>query len=51
MFNKRNLKAVVLFIPIVIWDVFYWSVKMLYKGCTWIDVEGGKLIDEWIEEV
>jgi len=37
---KNILLLVVLCVPCLIWDLFFTSVELLYKGCCWINKKG-----------
>jgi len=45
----KYFKIAVIAIPVVLWDVFYYLVTLLYDGCTWIDREGGKVIEQFMQ--
>jgi hypothetical protein len=41
---------IVLIAPIVIlWDVTYYIIDKVYLGATWIDENGGKLIEDFVD--
>jgi len=42
---------IILLLPlIVVWDVVYFIIEKTYRVATWIDNNGGDLIDKFIEE-
>ena len=46
----RWCKIIVLLPLIVVWDVVYFIIEKTYRVATWIDDNGGDLIDQFIEE-
>jgi hypothetical protein len=44
--NNRALRVLIIFIPCLIWDIFFFCVKVLYNTCLVIDRIGGT----WIEK-
>ena len=51
--NEKLVKwgKVVLIFPIVlVWDITYYIVKKVYQGATWIDDNGGNLIEKFVED-
>lgn len=47
----RWIKIILLTPIVLIWDATYFVIEKLYKGATWIDENGGKLIEDFIEEI
>jgi len=46
----RWIKIILLTPIVLIWDVIYFVIEKLYKGATWIDKNGGNLIEDIIED-
>lgn len=46
---KRWQKVALVIVPIVVWDVFYFVVKTLYKGCTFIDEKGSEILSKFVD--
>lgn len=44
----KGLRIAVVFIPALVWDIFYYLVTLLYTVCTVFDETGAKALDEWI---
>lgn len=47
---KRYLKIALLSPIILIWDIYYFFIEKLYQGSKFIDEEGGKLIEDFIDK-
>jgi len=47
---KRQHKYILLFVPILFWDAFYFLLTKLYNISTTIDRVGGEKIDEFMGE-
>ena len=42
---------IILLLPLIlVWDVTYFIIEKTYQAATWIDNNGGDLIDQFIEE-
>ena len=47
---KRYLKITLLSPVVLIWDVYFFLIEKLYQGSKFIDEEGGKLIEDFIDK-
>tara|TARA_R110000744_G_scaffold268020_1_gene381752 strand:+ start:453 stop:602 length:150 start_codon:yes stop_codon:yes gene_type:complete len=45
---KRQHKVIMLFLPMLIWDTYYYLIKHLYRLSTNIDNVGGDKIDNFL---
>ena len=50
-FNYRHgLKILLVIVPVIVWDVFFWAIKTVYNVCETIDEEGGRAIQKFLEK-
>lgn len=45
---KRRYKVIIIFLPVLIWDMYYYLLKHLYRLSTNIDNVGGDKIDKFL---
>lgn len=47
--NINKTLRIALILPItIVWDVFFYIMKHIYKLCVYIDREGGIMIDKFV---
>lgn len=46
---KRTVKMALVFVPVLIWDLFFMVAEYAYLGLKWVDDEGGKILDDFME--
>jgi len=47
---KRYLKIAIIIPVVFVWDVYFFLIEKLYRGSKIVDEEGGKLIEDFIDE-
>lgn len=45
---KQWMKVALVFLPVVLWDIFYFLLKELYNICEDVDEIGGQKLDKFI---
>lgn len=46
---KRAFMIGLVIIPVLIWDIFYGLCTLVFNGLTYIDEEGGKILEDLVE--
>lgn len=46
--SKQWMKVALVFLPVVLWDAFYFLLKELYNICADVDEIGGRKLDKFI---
>jgi hypothetical protein len=47
---KQVIKILLVSLPVIIWDTFYFFVTKLYEICTVIDKKGERLLDRFMDK-
>jgi len=47
---KKVIKIVLVSLPVIVWDTFYFFVTKLYEVCTFIDKKGEKFLDKFMDK-
>ena len=47
---KQVMKILLVSLPVIIWDTFYFFVAKLYEICTVIDKKGERLLDRFMDK-
>jgi len=47
---RRGLKVLLVIVPVLFWDVFFWTIKAVYNVCETIDEKGGQSLQKFLEK-
>lgn len=47
---RHGLKILLVIVPVLLWDVFFWVIKTVYNMCVTIDEKGGQALQKFLEK-